>query len=394
MSGPRPDTWMPWYIGDYLADTMDLTRDQHGGYMLLIAAYWRRGAPLPDDDGRLAGITKSSKKEWKLLRAILSDFFDISDGFWKHKRIDEELARAAENSEKRSNSGKEGAARRWNKDGKNDGTAMASASKDDGEPMARQLANASQNDAPSPSPSPKKENLSPPTENRPEKPAKAEPGSGGVSGSDEFDLNHHDPADPHAALPIPAKLASDAGAVAAMVLVNEFIRLRKRHWPNESAFPQSTITMIERARPLMADDFPVEIYAEILAQQMGKKVKEGQANAVKSLDFCMLSLQAGRTKYLDAITAGLAPVMPSSATAPPEIARPYEDHATMQWRSRLEGFRDYGAWSQNHGPKPPGLGQPRPRHAEYPEWLAVEVGVSSPAADTDVRPDGKTGEAA
>lgn len=67
--------------------------------------------------------------------------------------------------------------------------------------------------------------------------------------------------------------------------------------------------------------------------------------------------------------------------APPAVERPYEDHATMQWRSRLEGFRDYGAWSQNHGPRPPGAGQPMPPRAEYPEALAIEIGVSGPAAN-------------
>lgn len=133
--GTKPDTWMPFYIGDYLADTLHLSRDQHGGYMLLIIAYWRNGAPLLDDDGYLGAITKASAAEWKKLRPVLSRFFTVTDGHWSHKRIDKEIAKAANRSNERSNAGAKGAAKRWQKD------SLA---------IAEPLANAQQNDAQSP----------------------------------------------------------------------------------------------------------------------------------------------------------------------------------------------------------------------------------------------------
>lgn len=102
---------MPLYIGDYLADTAHLTRDQHGGYLLLIFAYWRNGGPLPDDDARLARICKASAKQWRELREVLSEFFQIENGIWRHKRIEEEIQSSCNAYARRAAA----AAKRWSK---------------------------------------------------------------------------------------------------------------------------------------------------------------------------------------------------------------------------------------------------------------------------------------
>jgi uncharacterized protein YdaU (DUF1376 family) len=90
----RPDIWMPLFVGDYLRDTSRLTRDQHGGYLLLIMDYWVKG-PLPDDDEQLAAIVKANLEEWSRLRPRLEPFFRVEAGMWHHKRIDEERGKAA-----------------------------------------------------------------------------------------------------------------------------------------------------------------------------------------------------------------------------------------------------------------------------------------------------------
>ena len=108
--------WMPLYVGDYLRDTTRLTLPQHGGYLLLIMDYWISG-PLPDDDVQLAAIVRVSVTEWqKSLRPRLSPFFQISEGRWRHKRIDQEIERATAYYEQRKIAGMaSGAARRRNR---------------------------------------------------------------------------------------------------------------------------------------------------------------------------------------------------------------------------------------------------------------------------------------
>jgi uncharacterized protein YdaU (DUF1376 family) len=89
--------WMPLYVADYLADTAHLGALESGAYLHLIMHYWQTGG-LPDDARQLALIAKVSAHSWKKLSPVLQKFFH--DG-WKHKRIEEELAKVSEISEKR-----------------------------------------------------------------------------------------------------------------------------------------------------------------------------------------------------------------------------------------------------------------------------------------------------
>lgn len=102
---------MPLWVGDYRADTTGLNAEEHGAYLLLIMHYWTNGPP-PDDDKRLSRIAVSTMTRWKKLRPILSPFFKISRGVWRHDRIEVEIARAERFSER----AKAGANARWNKE--------------------------------------------------------------------------------------------------------------------------------------------------------------------------------------------------------------------------------------------------------------------------------------
>lgn len=156
MSGARPDTWMPLFIGAYLRKTTRLTTLQHGCYFLLLIDYWVNGPP-PDDDEQLAAIVRQPLKDWQRLRPALTSFFDIADGQWRNERADEELAKAEQLSNRGRAAGLASVQQRANKtatrcqqddqhDDQQDGNETANKT-----PTSEQL-----NVNPLPSPSPKK----------------------------------------------------------------------------------------------------------------------------------------------------------------------------------------------------------------------------------------------
>lgn len=90
----KPDIWMPFFIGDYMRDTMHLSNRGHGTYMLLIFACWVRGGWVDDNDETLANIAKLSPSDWIATRPIVAPFFKLRDGKWFHSRVERELKRA------------------------------------------------------------------------------------------------------------------------------------------------------------------------------------------------------------------------------------------------------------------------------------------------------------
>src|ERR1700722_17522938 len=105
---------MPVYIGDYLADTMHLSTEQHGAYLLLLFHLWRRGT-LQDDGAVLAQITGLARSAWSSSRLVLAKFFQIQDGLWHQSRLERERTRVAAKQESKSRKAKLAASSRWNK---------------------------------------------------------------------------------------------------------------------------------------------------------------------------------------------------------------------------------------------------------------------------------------
>lgn len=105
----KPDTWMPLYVGDYIADTMHLNTEQHGAYLLLLMTAWNRGGKLPSDDVQLALICRADKKAWSKLRDVVLPFFELEDGQYVQRRLLAEYARAVKiNDAQKANGAKGG----------------------------------------------------------------------------------------------------------------------------------------------------------------------------------------------------------------------------------------------------------------------------------------------
>lgn len=101
---------MPMYWDAYLADTTHLTTEEHGAYMLLLAAMWRRNGYVPDDDkdnARILGLTPAKWRKIKArLTATISGFNADGDVITQEKLrktweiTQEKIAKNAENGAK------------------------------------------------------------------------------------------------------------------------------------------------------------------------------------------------------------------------------------------------------------------------------------------------------
>ncbi|MBW9238333.1 DUF1376 domain-containing protein [Pseudomonas carnis] len=96
--------YMQLYVADYLADTMHLTTEEHGAYLLLIFNYWQTGKPIPVS--RLARITRLSNERWTDVERSLGEFFNERDNEWIHDRIERDLEAVRASQEQRIAAGK------------------------------------------------------------------------------------------------------------------------------------------------------------------------------------------------------------------------------------------------------------------------------------------------
>lgn len=92
---------MPFYVGDFLADTMHLSAIETGIYVRLLLHCWQHKT-IPTDNKKLSLIAHCDPRLWHQYRETVLAFFDIVDAStMQHKRVSAELHRSEEISSKR-----------------------------------------------------------------------------------------------------------------------------------------------------------------------------------------------------------------------------------------------------------------------------------------------------
>ena len=96
---------MPLYVADYRNDTVHLSAAEHGAYLSphhVLLERRRSAWTMIASSARIAAMTAA---EWRRARPIVQTFFQ--DG-WRHRRIEEEIAKAEAKHERRQEAGKQG----------------------------------------------------------------------------------------------------------------------------------------------------------------------------------------------------------------------------------------------------------------------------------------------
>ncbi|WP_332687787.1 YdaU family protein [Devosia sp.] len=101
--------FMQLYVSDFVGDTLALSAEQIGAYMLLLMSMWNADGELPDEADTLSRIARIRIEDWPAAWSKLSPFFDAGNGKITHGRLSEELAKFARKSAARSDAGKRGA---------------------------------------------------------------------------------------------------------------------------------------------------------------------------------------------------------------------------------------------------------------------------------------------
>lgn len=100
-------TWFPFYVEDFRVSTLELKTDEIGVYFTMLVLCYARGGPLPGDDAELKFMLQRQIADFhghtynRIVKKLLSKYFYRDEaGNWRQKRVELELKRARDLTEK------------------------------------------------------------------------------------------------------------------------------------------------------------------------------------------------------------------------------------------------------------------------------------------------------
>lgn len=143
---------LPLWTDAFLGDTLHLSAEEVGCYLLLLMVAWRSpDNALPDNDEDLARYCRVSLRRWKTkIRPRLEPFFSVTIAqTWRQKRLDAERNFVVQKRKQQSEAGTASALKR-----------KETASTDDGVPLQRSVQRkGNENSTPTPIPIPKRKEV-------------------------------------------------------------------------------------------------------------------------------------------------------------------------------------------------------------------------------------------
>lgn len=100
--------FMQLYVSDFIGDTLHLSSEQVGAYLLLLMAMWNAAGKLPNDEAKLARVARLSLKKWRSVAPDLMPFFEQDKDHISHRRLTKELQKSERQSQSRSAAGVKG----------------------------------------------------------------------------------------------------------------------------------------------------------------------------------------------------------------------------------------------------------------------------------------------
>jgi uncharacterized protein YdaU (DUF1376 family) len=99
---------MPMFWDAYIGDTTHLTIEEHGAYLLLLGAMWRRNGWVPDDDRDIARILGITAAKWRKIKHRIGPFLTFRNGQISQKNLLKIWKNTQEKIEKNRKNGAKG----------------------------------------------------------------------------------------------------------------------------------------------------------------------------------------------------------------------------------------------------------------------------------------------